>query len=120
MAISPMWCSYRIMEMAVAWAAKNEIVSGYGEGFFGPNDPVTREQFAVILYRYAGSPKQASGNLAKFADAGQVSDWAVDALVWATTENLISGRPGGVLDPKGNATRAEGAAILQRMADSAS
>jgi hypothetical protein len=96
---------------AVDWAASQGIVQGYGNGKFGPNDNITREQLAVMLYRYAGSPAVETDNLA-FTDADQVSAYAQQAMVWATQSGVISGKPGGVLDPKGDATRAETAQML--------
>lgn len=98
---------------AVAWAAAKGIVSGYGNGNFGPEDFITREQLAVMLWRYAGSPA-GTGNLDSFTDGDKVDTWAVDALRWAVGQRLVSGKGGGVLDPGGKATRAEVAAILMR------
>lgn len=96
---------------AIAWAAAQGVVSGYGNGMFGPNDNITREQLAVMLYRYAGSPA-ADGSLDSFADAGKVSGYAQNALVWATTNGVMSGKGAGNLDPAGLATRAEVAQML--------
>ena len=104
----------------VAWASANGIVGGYGDGRFGPNDSITREQFATILYRYAQYAKldtSASGNLAGFADGASVSSWAADGLSWAVGEQLITGKTGNLLDPTGQASRAEAAVILQRFLD---
>ena len=98
---------------AVAWAAANGIVNGYGNDTFGPNDNVTREQFAAILWRYADSPA-ASGTLDGFTDAGQISNYAVDAMHWAVEQGVVNGKGNGVLDPKGSAVRAEAAAMLMR------
>lgn len=98
---------------AAAWAAANGIVSGYGDGRFGPNDNITREQLAVMLWRYAGSPAAVDREL-RFADADKAGDWALEALRWAAEQGLAGGKGGGVLDPKGNATRAEAAAMLMR------
>ncbi len=98
---------------AVAWAAANGIVSGYGNGSFRPEDFITREQLAVMLWRYAGSPA-GTGNLDGFTDGNKVGTWAVDALQWAVGQKLISGKGGGILDPGGKASRAEVAAILMR------
>ncbi|NLT57914.1 MAG: hypothetical protein GXX99_03005, partial [Clostridiales bacterium] len=102
---------------AIAWAAENGIASGYGNGKFGPNDNVTREQVAAILYRYAsfkGYDVSKTGDLTKFGDAGKLSAWAESAMSWGTANGLINGMGGGVLDPAGNATRTEVAAILHR------
>ena len=102
---------------AVAWAAEKEIVKGYGNGKFGPNDPVTREQLAAILYRYTQykgwSTTTASGNLDGFKDAASVSSYAVDAMNWAVDEGLLKGA-NNKLSPKSNATRAQVAAIIHR------
>lgn len=99
---------------AVQWAYENKITSGTSERTFGPNSEVTREQFARFMYNYAGNPA-VSGKL-DFVDADQVSDWAYDAMVWANQNNIILGKKKSdgsvVLDPRGNATRAEAATIL--------
>ncbi|WP_242967196.1 S-layer homology domain-containing protein [Flavonifractor sp. An10] len=100
---------------AVNWAAANGYVTGYDNGSYGPEDSLTREQLAVILYRYAGSPAPA-GTLDSFADAASASDYAVDALRWAVGEGLLTGKDGGRLDPTGTASRAELAQILARFA----
>ena len=98
---------------AVNWAAANGYVTGYDNGSYGPEDNLTREQMAAILYRYAGSPAPA-GTLDGFADAASASDYAVDALRWAVGEGLLTGKDGGRLDPTGTASRAELAQILAR------
>ena len=102
---------------AVAWADENGIVKGYGTGAFGTNDAVTREQFAAMLYRYArysGRVIQTGNDLTDFKDAGKVSSWAQDAMLWAVHNGIITGKPGKLLDPQGTATRAEIAAMLRR------
>lgn len=102
---------------AVAWAAANDIVSGIGGGRFDPDAPITREQLAAILYRYArskGYDTSLNGTLDGFNDADKVSNWAHDALRWATGVGIVSGKGGGLLDPVGEATRAEVAAMLMR------
>ena len=96
---------------AVAWASENNIVTGYSRTRFGSNDPVSREQIAAILWRYAGSPEV--GVAQDFADERQISSYAVDAVDWARQNGVISGRPGNRFDPKANATRAEVATILR-------
>ena len=101
---------------AVNWAAGQDIVEGYNGGF-GPEDIITREQMALILYRYAqykGYDTSATDALNGFADAGAVSSWAEDAVAWAVGAGLMEGKGGDVLDPAGTATRAEAAAILTR------
>lgn len=105
---------------AVKWAVKNEIVGGYGNGKFGPEDVITREQMAVILYRYAafkGQDMTKAADLSKFTDNGEISGYAVPSLGWANAEGLVSGKGSGILDPLGSATRAEAAAILHRFCE---
>ena len=96
----------------VAWAEAQGIIGGYGNGRFGPNDNITREQLAVMLWRYSGSPAATDREL-HFADAHRASDWALDALRWATENGIINGKGGGILDPTGQATRAEAAQMLK-------
>ena len=98
---------------AVRWAVSQGVAAGYGNGLFGPDDPITREQFAAILYRYAGSPAIPERVL-DFIDAEQISPYAEDTLRWAVSEGLISGKGGGILDPQGEASRAQTAAMLMR------
>ena len=108
---------------AVNWAAANDLVNGYGNSTFGPEDDITREQMAAILYRYAqfkGYDCTVQGDLSRFADGGQTSDWARDAVVWAVDKGLLTGKGGGLLDPKGTATRAEVATILMRFVENIS
>lgn len=101
---------------AVEWAASEGIVNGVGDGTFKPDDVITREQIATILYRAVGEPK-AEGDLSAFPDSGSVHDFAADALVWATQNGLINGIKSGdvtTLAPLANATRAQIAAIITR------
>ena len=101
---------------AVLWVQQNGIMQGYGDNLFGPGDPVTREQLAVIFYNYAkfkGYDTTASGDLSGFTDAGDLSPWAQEAMKWAVGSGVMSGKGNGILDPKGTATRAEIAAMLQ-------
>lgn len=95
----------------VAWAAENGIVAGVGNGKFAPNSPITREQLATMLWRYAGEPKAKQTSLG-FADSGKVSDYAFSALCWATEQGIVNGKGDGILDPLGTATRAEVAQML--------
>lgn len=106
---------------AVAWAVANGIVVGYGDGRFGPNNTITREQMATILYRYAqfkGYDVSNTGNLSDYTDAGQVGIWAQTAMGWANAQGLITGDTATTLNPTGSATRAEVATILMRYVDS--
>ena len=99
---------------AVNWAAANGIVGGYGNGKFGPEDSITREQMAVLLYNYAkfkGEDMTATADLSAFSDGDQVSGWAEYAMKWAVGEKLISGS-NNALNPLGTASRAEVAQVL--------
>jgi hypothetical protein len=131
----------------VAWASANGVAGGYGDGRFGANDPVTREQLAAILYRYArmkgydvSVPAEARGDapdavpaaensaaenltadapavsllLSGFTDRDRISGFALDAMSYAVSRGILSGKGGGLLDPLGAASRAEAAAILRR------
>ena len=105
---------------AVIWAAENQIVGGLGGDRFGPDEPVTREQLAAILYRYAnykGYDTQRSVELAKFADSDDVGSYAVNAVKWAVADGLLSGVSATELQPKGFAIRAQVAAILMRFCE---
>ena len=101
---------------AVGWAYENGVVTGYG-GTFGAQNNITRQDMATILYRYAkqaGYDVSKTASLDKFSDAGDVADYALDAMRWAVGMGLISGTDNGTLDPTGNATRAQVAAIMTR------
>ena len=105
---------------AVVWAAENQIVGGLGGNRFGPDEAVTREQLAAILYRYAnykGYDTQRSAGLARFADSADVGSYAVNAMKWAVAEGLLSGVSATELQPKGFAIRAQVAAILMRFCE---
>ena len=102
---------------AICWAASNGIVNGYGEGIFAPNDSITREQMATILYRYAQYKNydvSKTGDLTVFSDKKEISEWALGALKWANGEKLINGRTRTGIVPAGNTTRAEAAVMLTR------
>lgn len=105
---------------AVTWAAGAQIVNGYGDGRFGPDDPVTREQTAAILYRYAAWYDLAGdgeASLSGYPDAGTVSDWARSAMGWAVGAGYLTGSAEGstvLLRPQALAVRAQTAAILTR------
>ena len=98
-------------EKGVAWAAGEGVVSGYGGGRFGPNEPITREQFAQMLYKFADSPEPGEESL-DFVDAGSISSYAYKAVNWAVNQRIIGGKSGKRLDPKGKTTRAETAQML--------
>lgn len=102
---------------AVAWASANDIVNGVTSTTFAPNAPITREQMAAILYRYAqykGMDTTDRGNLGSFADGNTVSPYAVEALAWANAEGLVNGVESNRLNPTGQAPRSQVAAILHR------
>jgi len=107
----------------VAWAAENGIVAGYGGGAFGPNDSITREQAAEILYKFT---KNFLGNdvgtvdqsvLSGYADNGNLSSWARESMAWTIQSNIITGVSATSLDPKGTASRAQVATILIKYLD---
>jgi len=103
---------------AVAWAAANGIVVGYGNGRFGPDDNVTREQLAVLFRNYTAytghDPSGNAGAPKTFADSKTISEWARSAVQYCSTAGIITGKPGNVFDPLNDATRAEYAAMLSR------
>ena len=102
---------------AISWAAANEVVLGYGNGKFGPDDTVTREQMAAILYRYVsfkGYDVTRLANLTGYTDAGKVSGWAAAAMQWAVGEGIIQGTCPATLCPYGDSTRAQVAAMFMR------
>ena len=103
---------------AVAWGASNEIIKGYGNGRFGPNDLVTREQMCALIIRYlsyAGFDLPAQADTAEFADAAAISDWAREAVGFCQTRGLVNGRPNAVFAPADSATRAENCAVFHRL-----
>ena len=99
---------------AVNWAADKGMVAGYGGGIFAPEKPVTREQIAVMLYRYVvgDEMRTETSALKKFRDAKQISSWAESAMAWAVEQKIISGMGNGKLAPKVTATRAEIATVF--------
>ncbi len=107
------WCTE-----AVRWAASEGIVLGHSAESFAPNDDITREQLATIIYRYE---KYKGGGFTgawmfrmDYADLDDVSEWSYEAMCWCTMNNIVNGKPGKLLDPLGYATRAEAAAMLHR------
>lgn len=99
---------------AVLWASQKNIINGYGNGSFGINDPVTREQLVTILWRMAGEPAVGQGE--PFSDQDDISAYAVSAVSWAREMKIISGKGDNLFDPQGNTTRAEAAMVLMNYA----
>jgi hypothetical protein len=97
---------------AVIWAYQEGVVEGYGDGNFGPEDEITRQDLAVMLWRYAGEPT-ATQTAMDFQDAAETSDYAQAALLWANEVGIVQG-DSGMLRPKGNAIRAEAATMIMR------
>lgn len=106
---------------AVYWARLNGIAGGYGDGRFGPNDPITREQMAVMLYRYAQHKSydttQSGMAIREYRDYGQISSYAQEAMNWANAMGIVSGTSESTLSPQGQATRAQAAAMLMRFCE---
>lgn len=103
---------------AVNWAQQNGIVNGVTETEFAPDDSITREQIAAIMFRYAqfkgNDTTQGGMAVREFSDYEDISDYALSAMTWAVNTRLITGKGENTLAPQDNATRAEIAAILQR------
>lgn len=103
---------------AVIWAGQSGVVMGYENGKFGPADHITREQVAVMLYRYASGLNECdvtvSSDLSSFPDKDHVSTFALEAVQWAVGAGLITGNADGTIDPQGSASRAVCAALMQR------
>ena len=106
---------------AVAWAAEKKIVAGVSRDRFAPGTPITREQTAAMLYRYARLTGQAkapdSAEIQGFSDSDRVSPFAREAMSWAVQEGVLQGKGGGQLDPRGQTTRAQAATLLTQMSD---
>ncbi len=103
---------------AVRWGSANGIVQGYGDGTYRPGQPVTREEMAAILFRYAGYrgvADDARSDLDRYTDGGAVSSYAVEAMSWATAKALIEGEPGGALNPAGSTSRDQTATLFMRL-----
>ena len=106
-------------ENAVAWANENGIVSGISEDCFAPNEPITREQMAAIIYRYAafkGYDITTSSNTS-YTDNDNISDYAKDAVIWAAEKSVMTGNTDGSFAPKANTTRAQAASVFMRMVE---
>lgn len=95
---------------AVLWVSQQNLISGYGGGLFGPNDPVSREQMTTIFWRYAGSP--AADGASDYTDEASIAAYAAAAVDWAGVNNIVAPVSAGVFAPKSNATRAHVAAAL--------
>ena len=105
---------------AVSWGAGKGIMIGAGDGRFLPNDPISREQFVTLLYKYAksyGYDVSAAADLFRFTDACKISEWAEDAMKWAVAEGIISGMSEKELSPDTGATRAQAAVLFRRFAE---
>jgi hypothetical protein len=106
---------------AVGWAASVQLTAGYGDGRFGPDDPVTREQLATILYRYirstGGGFTEAWSYEPDFSDFDRVADWAYEAVCWMTMNGILQGSENHLLLPQETATRAQVATILMRLSE---
>lgn len=109
---------------SVRWAAEQGIVKGKSAASFAPDDPITRQELAAILYRYAQlggrGGIQNGTEILRFPDTGEVADWAKEAMTWTVDQEIISGRGNGLLAPKANSTRAEAASMLMRYCEPAS
>ena len=108
---------------AVLWASQEGVISGYGNGLFGTNDPITREQFAVMLYRYAQEQGYdvsigENTNILSYTDVADLSEYAISAMQWAVGAGIINGTgDGSTLSPQGQATRAQAAVMLMRFCE---
>lgn len=102
----------------VLWANQNEIINGTSPTTFEPLEDISRQDLALMLYRYAGKPA-VTGDLDGFTDADKVGDWAEEAMAWAVAEGIVQGDTPTTLNPTGTATRAEAAAMLQRFLEDA-
>lgn len=104
-------------ETPIAWAEQTGVVDGYEDGTFRPENNVTRQEFAQMMYNYAaykGYDLNAEGDLSQFIDGDSVQEWAVTAMSWANGNALINGHDDGTLEPGGTTTRAQAASILMR------
>jgi hypothetical protein len=96
---------------AIIWGESTGVIEGYGDGTFGPEDYVTREQMAAMFWRYEGRQQPTQETL-DFTDAADVSGWAMEALLWANESGIITGMGDGTLAPRATATRAQAAQVL--------
>ena len=101
----------------MAWAAETGVTTGVSETRFAPHQSISRQELVTMLYRYAkvsGRDVAGRADLDGFQDAGKVADWAKEAMAWAVDGEILQGYPEGYLLPRGNATRAQAAAIFCR------
>lgn len=101
---------------AINWTSQNKIVMGYGDGLFKPNNNITRQDLMVILYRYAKYKSKnmtITSDISTYSDYNKIDDYAKETMKWAVSKKLLYGNNSGLLEPKGNATRAEVAAIIE-------
>lgn len=108
---------YEWYKPAIAWAESTGVVDGYEDGTFRPDQPVTRQEFAQMMYNYAaykGYDLSAQGDLNSFPDGDSVQEWALPAMLWANGNALINGHDDGTLDPASTTTRVQAASILMR------
>ena len=101
---------------AVVWADSNDIAHGVSDTRFGVNDAITREQLALMLYKYMGAPYVEEGYIDSFADADEVSDWALTAMNWAVRDGVMNGTNKNELQPTGKATRTATAVMISKVA----
>lgn len=99
---------------AVAWAKENKVVNGYADGNFGPEDPITRQDLVVLLYRWSGEAQEDLSHLSAYKDGGDVSLYAQEAVCWAIEKGILTGYTDKTLRPKNQITRAELAAVMVR------
>lgn len=99
---------------AITWAAEQGILTGVGDGRYEPDRPVTRQEFAVILWRQEDAPAAAAQGLEKFGDAGSTGDWARTAMLWGLQAGVLAGQGGGRLAPENSITVAEALVMLER------
>ena len=94
------------------WSDAQGAILGYEDGRFGVTDPITREQMITMLWRLAGKPAGV-GDLSRFADAAEISDWAAEAMAWAVGAGILRGDENGNLNPTGSARRSEVAQFIK-------
>ena len=102
---------------AVRWAVQNKITEGYNDEYFAPDDPITREQLMAMLYRYSGGEGDTAKEELTYIDSADINAYALDAAGWMTKNNIITGYADNTLRPKNNVSRAETAAILERLSE---